>query len=329
MLRVNWTGKVRILGLAGITGLLSAGCRMVNPAFERLSIESHRNCEAPPGCGETGSTHGSMEETNSSHEPLDDSSGTGSELATKSVEEDSQTPSEPSEADRTSSDQSDSSSASTSQSEDLPEFALACIEGTVNCYTMKFDDAAKNFVARGQGPMVLKSGDPKGAPNIETQTTEGAFGHTWVTNGDGYGLISNLVSTAGFDGIGIDLRVRNLSCSGSSVCYFAALEGVLSVGYMPQTSAVVCKTNKGLSTSKGISKGANVRIACSLSEEKMLLRIDNDGENSVSPGEKIEKSHTAPVVGPSVVPTVSFVGGVAFELAWVRVWKKALALEGL
>lgn len=337
--RVKCRDELLGVVLVWVMSLWGTSCRMENPAYEELHRLGQQDCEALPGPAcevrldttqsfdtSTGGATAQIQPPGSAPSSSEsDLTSTAEAGASSPVE----TQTEPTTSQTQSAQTSTSSSATDSTGIDtLPEYALGCAEGRENCYTMKFDPEKAQFVPRGQGSIVLKNGNAGAAVKIITGASAGAFGHTWVTDGSGYGLLSSTFSTVGFKGIGLEMMVKNLSCSGSEICYFAGYEGVLTIGYSPLTSSIVCKPAGGKEIGVRVTPGAETRIACSLSEEQILLRI-NKGSSVEASGSAIAKDNTALTLGPWMAPTVPTSGGVAMELGWVRIWNDAAALAAL
>lgn len=314
--------------------LLASACRMDNPGFKFFDSGSLRDCEVQasgdceqPRDESTSDTRGdgtdSDEATSSDTTQLEPSTAVRDESSSDS-------PSSTDPGPQSSTGGTSTGDSSTSHLDTLPEYPIGCDEDHVNCYSMKYDGSSKSFVARGSGSIRLGLAQANAALRLRTESVQGPFGHSWWTDGTGYGLLSSEFSLSDFDGIGFEMMLRGLSCPGQGVCLFAAFDGVLAMGYRPEDNSLICRSYHGLEVTHNIGAvGAEVRVACSLRDGLLQIRLNRSdtSKNNVEVSGVIERQSTALILGPTVTPTVDATDGVSVEVGWIRIWHSGTALE--
>lgn len=335
-IRVKWSEALCAGALLVNTLLGGMGCQMDNPRF-KLGSNLGDDCESQgaPGCDQrlepqdvSGSgTHGAVGETDFHRTTQGSTTGPVEQGASSSQSASSSRNEESSES------QTTSQTTTTTQFENLPDYPLGCVaKGIVNCFTMKFDASNSQFVRRGDGMIELSQGNASSALQLRSTTEfQSHFRHSWVTQGQGYGLLSAPFSTTGFFGIGLEVMVQKISCVGTGICFFAGYEDLLSLGYDPTSSSVFCEA-KGAESSvtRVVSPDGEIRIACSLRDGVLQLRIDGDAHHQLNSAEyQVSAMTTRLLLGPSLRPTVNEANGFAGEFGWVRIWSDGRELENL
>lgn len=317
--------------------LACSACRLDNPAFKSINQAAPIACknQNEPGCNDpnrqhqnstTSTTSGSPKNKLSSKAPTlsDTSSGTlssqaGSEANTKEQPLSSAT------TDTTNSGQL------TSSPETLPsgEFPLDCGNGMTNCYTMKFDVTKNEYASRGSGPINFKNAVTTSPMQVRSAgSSGGAFMHYISIPGSGHGATTAPFSLAGFDGIGIEMLVRNLRCASNEICYFAGFKDIFFIGFSPSDSKLFCNTQGQKGTGIRVSSSGEVLIACSLSRSQLKFAV-NKNTSVISAGQVLSKVSTVMTLGPSLNPSVAVASGAMVEVGWIRIWHDANMLASM